>query len=106
MENKDLNKQMEDVQNALSDGALDKVAGGTKMVTIEYANRILMSDEPPTEYAKGKLTTWQYMTSWDKLKISDLHGARRAEAIRLILGNEWQARCTPEIYNLLMGVEP
>ena len=106
MENKDLNKQMEDVQNALSDGALDKVVGGVGQITIEDVNRILKYDEPPTEYAKGKLTTWEYMTSWDKLKISDLHGARRAEAIRLYLGNEWQDRCTPEIYNLLMGVEP
>ena len=105
MEKKDLSRQPDDDQNALSDEALDKVAGGSKMVTIEYANRILMSDEPPTAFAKGKMTTAEYILSWNKLKVADLHGARRREAIRLYLGNDWTSRCTPEVRNLLSNGE-
>ena len=105
MDNKDLNKQMDDDQNALPDEALDQVAGGAKQVTIEYANLILMSDEPPTAFAKGKMTTAEYILSWNKLKVSDLHGARRREAIRLYLGNDWTSRCTPEVRNLLSNGE-
>ena len=90
--------------NELSDEELDQVSGGRSEITEEKADMALQSDEPYTVYTAEKYSTsFAYYLSWGKYKIYQLEGDRRRAALSVWLGSDWEFRCTPEVWNKLMG---
>ena len=90
----------------LSDEELDAVSGGVRVVTEDQVDFWLNIDEPYTIYVEtcGRYSGFMdYLFSWNKFKICELSGERRAEALEYYLGYGWWEQCTPEVCNRLMG---